>query len=347
MSLRTLFHERRAASLGRIALGLLAAATVFGFAGGLWWAFDLFAHFRPQYVVAGLLLALMLALLRQARWAAAGLAIAAVNALPIVPLYLQSAEAARPASGGALRVMSFNIFGLNRDHDSMLRYVQRERPDVLILLEVSPEWIPAVRRLAAEYPHQWVNAGSDVTGIAMMSRERPIAGGMIDLAHQGVPSYVLTFRQGRDRISVLGTHLNWPLGARATQVRNAQLDAIAALARAHAHPLVVMGDLNITPFSAHFPKTLRAGGLQRCVPGAGLTPTWPAHFAPLYIQIDHCLASAEVRAWNFRVGEYLGSDHYPIVVDVAAFSPEIPPVSTNLMPSSTLIASGLRRWRGT
>ncbi len=326
MSLRGLFDDRRTANLGRAALVLAAAATVFGFAGALWWPFDLFAHFRPQYLLAALLLAAFFAFSRLPLWTAVALAVTAANAVPIVSLYLPSAQAEQPSAASPLRLMSFNVFAFNRDHERMLRHVRRELPDVLVLIEVTPEWVPAVRELAAQYPHRWINVGDAASGIAMMSREQPSAAATIDLAGRGAPSYLLTFGQGPTALSVLGTHFSWPLGRRVSEIRNAQLEALARLARAQPHPLVVMGDLNITPFSPRFTRMLREGGLRRCVPGAGFTPTWPAHFPPFYIQIDHCLASAGVYARNFKVGDYLGSDHYPISVEVSP-ADSGPPIS--------------------
>jgi endonuclease/exonuclease/phosphatase (EEP) superfamily protein YafD len=243
------------------------------------------------------------------------LATAAVNALPVVPLYLHSPTPA-PATGRPLRVMSINISDVNRDHARMLQYVLRQPLDVLILLEVTEEWLPAVRRLTTDFPHYLINPGTGDTGIAVLSRE-PAQKEVVDLARSGIPSYLFTFQIESGRLSILATHLNWPLGARTTSIRNAQLDAIAAMARAHPHPLLVMGDLNTTPFSAHFGPALRAGGLVRCGSHSAFTPTWPARVLPLLIQLDHCLATANVRAWNFRVGDYMGSDHYPIAVDVA------------------------------
>jgi endonuclease/exonuclease/phosphatase family metal-dependent hydrolase len=158
----------------------------------------------------------------------------------------------------------------------------------------------------------------------MMSREPPSAFQTVELSPSGVRAYLLTFARGNTTLTVLGTHLNWPLGRRVSEARNAQLAAIAELARRHPDPLVVLGDLNITPFSPHFSRTLRDGGLKLCAPGAGLAPTWPARVVPLYIAIDHCLASAGVQAWNFRTGDYLGSDHYPISVEVAPLQPAPP-----------------------
>lgn len=315
----------------RLGLIVLGVATLFGYAGALWWIFDLFSHFRAQYVVAALLLALILVVLRDRRWALLAVALGVANLFPVVPLFLPTVQAAAPVAGHPLRFVSFNVFGFNREYARLLDYVARERPDVLVLLEVTPEWMPSVRELARDYPHQWINAGNDVSGIAVMSRAAPGAARTLDLGDNGVPSYLLTLETAHGPLSVLGTHLNWPIGARASRVRNKQLAMLAKLASEHAGPLVIVGDLNITPFSPHFQRLLHDGGLHRCVADAGLTPTWPARFPPLFIQIDHCLATVGVHASNFEIGEYLGSDHYPISVDVA---PESAPVARDSLAGS-------------
>jgi len=326
-----MLDSRRVTLASRLALCLLAAATLFGFAGSLWWVFDLFSHFRAQYLVAAWLLALTLVVFRDRRWALLAAALGVANLFPVVPLFLPTVQAAAPVAGHPLRLVSFNVFGFNREYARLLEYVARERPDVLVLLEVTPEWMPSVRELARDYPHQWINAGNDVSGIAVMSRAAPHTARTLDLGDNGVPSYLLTLETAHGPLSVLGTHLNWPIGARASQVRNSQLVMLAQLARDHAGPVVIVGDLNITPFSPHFQRLLHDGGLHRCVPDAGLTPTWPVRFPPLFIQIDHCLATAGVHAWNFEIGEYLGSDHYPISVDVA---PVAAPVASDSLAGS-------------
>ena len=71
----------------------------------------------------------------------------------------------------------------------------------------------------------------------------------------------------------------------------------------------ILGDLNVSPWSPHF------GGLLR-ESGRGVQATWPTNLAPMRIPIDHCLVSPDVSVVGRRVGPDVGSDHFPIVVDV-------------------------------
>ena len=61
-----------------------------------------------------------------------------------------------------------------------------------------------------------------------------------------------------------------------------------------------------------------------CAWGEGPQATWPALVVPLFIQIDHCLANAQIEASDFKVGRFLGSDHYPISVDLQVRVPSHP-----------------------
>ncbi len=45
--------------------------------------------------------------------------------------------------------------------------------------------------------------------------------------------------------------------------------------------------------------------------------SWPASFWLLAIPIDHALVSEDVRVLDRRMGPSIGSDHLPIVLDIA------------------------------
>jgi endonuclease/exonuclease/phosphatase (EEP) superfamily protein YafD len=314
---RLRFNRQRVADTALLLSGLLALSTFLAFFADSWWAFDLFSHFRVQYSVAALFLAVALWSLRRRMPAVLVLVVAAVNLWFVAPHLVGVAQATTTAgeSANPVRVLSVNVFGFNEDFERVLRYVRAENPDVLIVLEVTPEWADAIRKLSPDYAYEWIHPGDLRSGIAVLSRDVPSTASELDLGGTGEPSLILTLHTAEGPLSILGTHLYWPLGERVSAVRNRQMRTLAQIARTHAGPLVIAGDLNVTPFSPHFTQLLRDGRLRNCAPG--LQPTWPARLPFLFITIDHCLASEGVRVDDFRVGEYVGSDHYPIVMDVA------------------------------
>jgi endonuclease/exonuclease/phosphatase (EEP) superfamily protein YafD len=100
------------------------------------------------------------------------------------------------------------------------------------------------------------------------------------------------------------------------RLRNGQLRAIAARAKKSNAPVIVLGDLNFTPWSPYFRELLRDGGLRNTSQGHGLHASWPALLPMGRIPLDHCLVSPEIRVSNKQVGPYIGSDHLPVMVEV-------------------------------
>lgn len=313
------FNRHRLADAALTLCWMLAIATACAYVAGLWWGFELFVHFRVQYSLAAVLLFAALWATGRRRTAVLAAALAVANAIPVLPLLLAHAEAAPAAAAPAappLRVVAINVFARNREHARVFDYVRHEQPDVLVLLEVTPEWGRALEELRSEFAFSWVRPTGQRAGMAVLSRAQPVATREVDLGATGEPSLLLTLERRGGPIAVLGTHLYLPLGPHSSAVRNRQLAMIARLAREPGPPLVVAGDFNVTPFSPHFARLLHDGSLRDCANGARLAPTWPARVPFLYIRIDHCLISDGLSAGNFRVGPYLGSDHYPIATDI-------------------------------
>jgi len=338
-------------------LMILALSTLLGYAGAWSWLFDLFAHFRVQYCVLGACLALALGALKRPALVALSVLATLANLPPIIPQFVRSAVAAPAASGAAIKVVSFNVFKHSSQYQRMVQFVRSEAPDVVVLIEVTQAWKPALDELARDYPFRWVNVGDDVSGLAVLSRRVPLESQVLDLGGNGVSSLQFTLPDAGGPITFIATHLSWPLGPGHAAVQNAQLATLTRLARGHRGAFAIVGDLNVTPYSPRFQHLLRDGGLRSCADGMGLQGTWPSLVWPLHIQIDHCLTNADVEASGFSVGGYLGSDHYPISVELkvhalasgrAALSPpaDIPPVSTRRIASSTPMSSGVSRSRG-
>jgi endonuclease/exonuclease/phosphatase (EEP) superfamily protein YafD len=99
--------------------------------------------------------------------------------------------------------------------------------------------------------------------------------------------------------------------------RNDQLEKLAQLVRDQKKPVLLVGDLNVSPWSSYFTRLLKNSGLKNSMKGFGFQPSWPSNTSFLRIPIDHVLYTPEIVIRNRAVGPDVGSDHLPVIVDFA------------------------------
>ena len=296
---------------------LICAASLIGFGGQLWWVFELASHFRPQYALTlGLCLPLLL-YRRRYRWAAVFGAFAVLNAMLLAPRLLPLAEAAvHPgADQTTFRVLLANVNAANRDYSKMRQVILKYEPDFIVLLEVTPWLLERLTEFDGRYPHRAVAPREDNFGIALLGRQPFLRTEIMQFGAAELPSITAEIAVGERRLILVGTHPLPPVSAEAAQNRNEQLAALALFARQARHPLLLLGDLNVSPWSPYFARLLTDSGLRDSADGRGILPSWPVGLAPLWIPIDHALYSDGVEILRRETGSTLGSDHYPVIVD--------------------------------
>ncbi len=122
---------------------------------------------------------------------------------------------------------------------------------------------------------------------------------------------------GGRRIHLGGVH---PVAPLETFDRNQRAQqAITKVARNLPRPRILVGDLNATPYNRWFDELLDLG-LRDAHESVGrpFATTWPngqRHVPPLLL--DHLLADPTVVPVAVREGRGTGSDHRPIIVDLA------------------------------
>jgi endonuclease/exonuclease/phosphatase (EEP) superfamily protein YafD len=126
--------------------------------------------------------------------------------------------------------------------------------------------------------------------------------------------------------TLIGTHAVPPASAENTRLGDEHLSHIPEIVRAAKSPVLLLGDLNATPWCSTFQQLVRESGLRDSSRGRGVQPTWPSFMPLLWIPIDHCLYGPGIKVTNKRVGPKIGSDHYPVVVDFGLSSG--PPAET-------------------
>jgi endonuclease/exonuclease/phosphatase (EEP) superfamily protein YafD len=112
-------------------------------------------------------------------------------------------------------------------------------------------------------------------------------------------------------LTVVGAHtMRPPFAMRQHEQMMALGDELAAAGGAQ----IVAGDFNATPRSLMLRTLLERGDLKLA---SGLA-TWPATFGLPQIAIDHIMVSPALRILApARIGASAGSDHYPVIADIA------------------------------
>lgn len=299
--------------------GLLTAAGACGIVGSLagflgdfaWWM-DLGSHFRVQYVLLFSVLGVCFWLGRRRRWAFTYLTLAIINAIPI-SLYLLPLAEELTDTGSLIRTMQVNVNTQHGNPERVMKSIREESPDVVMLEEINDKWLKALSPLMKEYPYRLVEARDDNFGIGLLSRVPLTTTQIVYFGSAEVPSIIATTTS----LTIVATHPLPPGGPEYSSYRNEQLKDIADKVSTIKGAVVLIGDLNVTPWSPHYRRFTTISGLKNASEGRGIYPSWPSFSPLMMIPIDHFLHSIGVSVHSVRIGSHVGSDHFPVIVDFA------------------------------
>lgn len=312
--------RRKAVSL----VGLLQAAAVVTMLFSVATIFDaahrnieLFSHFRLQYLAVSVLLLVVFALLRSPAYAVALLVTALLNASYVMPWYGGGTLAAGNAN---LKLLHANVYSGNDEYERLFDFIATEQPDVIFLQEITPAWDAACDRLREKYPYAYSVPREGNFGIAMFSRIALDSVTHVDSPPQAFPTIVATMTVGDTPLTLINTHPTIPLTQSLYEARNEQLESVAELAlRAHG-AVILTGDINSSVWSRPYRMLEQSTGLRNTRRGFGIQPTWPTFMPFAMIPLDHALVSDDIEVVGTRTGARIGSDHLPLVVEIAVGS---------------------------
>ncbi|WP_433079155.1 endonuclease/exonuclease/phosphatase family protein [Dactylosporangium sp. CA-052675] len=252
---------------------------------------------------------------------------AACLVLPLAGLWVPPS----PRAGGDPReigVTAYNIrmgFGLDGTFhpDDLVDEIRASRSDIVLLSEVDRAWLlngghdtlaVLARRLGMRY---WFGPAADaVWGDAILTRLPVSAVRSMPLTAVGAPTGAQVLGAivtvGGRELAVVATHIQPPPGTEPLR----QAGEIAAFATRFAgdRPVLVAGDLNITPGSAPFTAITAAGFTDPLAPFRPVR-TFPADHPTE--EIDHVLVRGlELRGHSVGAG-VVASDHAALHVTLA------------------------------
>jgi len=306
---------------------LVAAAWTAGALAAQWGRidarFDVLAEFAPVWLTGGAV-AFGLALLFRG-WTRVAIAATALVGLAsaaslVAPEFLRDAgPRAGAQAADQLKLVQLNVWARNRDPAALLRWLDEERPDIVVVVENNDKFMAALRA------HGGWRIACPGCEVMILSRRPALSTGLTPglLGSEHVPPYTTaTFLDRHGPFPVIGVHNAWPTEAD----QPLQEDRLQqAISQAKRDRLIVAGDFNSTPWSFSRRRRDRAYGVPRRDRGVA---TWPArsggdpgYFGPPVLAIDHIYAGSAWATVSVRRGPRLSSDHYPVVAVLAPVAP--------------------------
>jgi len=183
------------------------------------------------------------------------------------------------------------------------------------LEEFDKKWRFNLGEFLKKFPHSLVSQSKTGWSIGVFSR-LPFETAKIDrLGGSPIPYIMAELKIQEKPFILFGAHLQDPSSETRAYIRNLQLEALGNKITEYKKPIVLLGDLNITPWSPYFKDLIKKTALQEARHGRGLYASWPTRFPVLQIPIDHCLTSREIMVHSLSLGSTIGSDHYPLSVE--------------------------------
>lgn len=258
-------------------------------------------------------------------FAVGGLAIAILawhgfRVIAFTPLGRRQVEATRRADdANAIRLVISNVEMENQQRSHWQEVIRQADPDVLIAVEIDASWLEAVAPLRKEFPYEVAYPQDNWYGILVLSKLPLSEVQTRFLVQEDVPSvHAIAELPSGQKIRICGLHPRPPEPVRdnPSRHRDAELVLLAEELADEPLPVIVGGDLNDVAWSATTRLFLRLSGFLDPRRGRGFYNTFHANHWWLRFPLDHLFHSRGFTVRNLRRLPHVGSDHFPIVMEL-------------------------------
>lgn len=245
----------------------------------------------------------------------------AVHVLPYTRLWRTSVESGETKQ---VRLLVANLDFENRQHADVVRAIESQEPDVLLLVEIDETWERELGELADRFPHRVGEVRDNGLGIALWSR-MPLDEARVEhRVSEDRPSINATLDIGGMPIRFVGVHPTPPAlakrsgtGRHNSRIRDAELVLVAEDVAADAEAVwIVAGDFNDVAWSHTTRLFRRLSGLRDPRVGRGMFSTYHAEYPLLRYPLDHVFVSRGIRVAGLSRVRMPGSDHFAMLADL-------------------------------
>ena len=210
--------------------------------------------------------------------------------------------------------MAANVEMSNSKYDLVINQINAHQPDVLFLMETNEQWQRQLQEALKGYQTVVSELKDNCYGCIFATKLPTEQAQIHYVAGDDTPSVhaQLTTKQGQSFI-FRGLHPRPPVPGNTTEKRDTELRQTAKYARDKSLPEVVMGDFNNVVWSRSALQFKHLGRYYDPQIGRRCVYSFHARYRLLRLPIDQLYVTKNIQLATFYRGEYIGSDHFPLV----------------------------------
>ena len=300
---------------------------------------DIFGQLGFQIIIGGILLFLILIIQKRLWTSMICMIICALLTIDILSSCNQCNAFLEDKSQNynKIRLMTFNT-GLSNDFKNIRELILFENPDIIQFQEVTPQIHDKIKSLKSFFPYNTGLSKPTKQSSSIILSKYPLKNNKIVDYHTVLTKVILD----ETELTIIGIHLSPPLNrlllnlyvdmyANYTNLTRPQtlplvnldiaikqMEYLKTLVDNTNQNLILMGDLNMTATSKRFTNFLKDTNLYTFISYKNPTATWPTFLPKFFgIQLDHVLFSKNFKVTKKKTSDHFGSDHRPLIVDLA------------------------------
>lgn len=248
----------------------------------------------------------------------------------------EAESTAESASNRALdsefKVLHLNVQIRTQSYTGAADLIREHQPDFISLSEVNDEWMKGLSDsgVLRDYPYEECAHNSfllfEPHRVTLLSKV-PFESVTIFYAkpeEKQDATIVASVKVGDTILKIAAMHPRVPLSPFYFSRQVNHFNMLGKLKDELSGPLVVMGDMNATPWLVPFRRMLNGLSLRDArLDVGGLSNTWPAPYTCIGIPLDYLLLSKEIEVHEFKVGPFVGSDHLPLLAKLSIKQPRM------------------------
>ena len=214
-----------------------------------------------------------------------------------------------------LKIGLINILTQNTHYQAVRDEILNSHADIFVIEEINTDWSGELEEIKKVYPYNYEYLREDNFGLAIYSKIPVKQFNVLYAGNFALPVLTAMIEYNGKITEVLAVHTTPPTSNAYFKNTQSMLEEIAKYVQTRQLPTVVVGDINSSRFSYNYSDFVKNSNMKDC--GSIFQTTWTAFWpAPMRITLDHIFVTKDFGVLNFKVGNKVGSDHFPVFAEI-------------------------------